>query len=70
MLLSSLEALEIEAHRQGIVIDLFISSLDQVGLLECKACADKTGGIILMTDSFKNTVFQQSFNKYFEVKES
>ena len=54
----------------GIVIDLFISSLDQVGLLESKICADKTGGIILMIDTFKNTVFKQSFNKYFEVKES
>ena len=54
----------------GIVIDLFISSLDQVGLLESKICADKTGGIILMIDSFKNSVFKQSFNKYFEVKES
>ena len=49
----------------GIVIDLFVSSLDQVGLLESKICADRTGGIILMTDSFKNNVFQQSFNKYF-----
>lgn len=60
------EAMATRATAWRTVIDLFVSSLDQVGLLESKICADKTGGIILMTDTFKNKVFKDSFLKYFE----
>lgn len=57
------------AMKSGIVIDLFVSALDQVGVLEMKACFESTGGFYIMTDSFGNPVFKESFKKFFEVDE-
>lgn len=51
------------------MIDLFVSALDQVGVLEMKSCFDQTGGFYVMTDSFGNPVFKESFKKFFEVDE-
>ena len=55
------------AQKAGIVIDLFIAALDQIGVLEMKTCFDQTGGYYVMTDSFGNPVFKESFKKFFEV---
>ena len=35
-----------------------------------KPCFDQTGGFYIMTDSFGNPVFKESFKKFFEVDEA
>jgi len=35
-----------------------------------KSCFDTTGGYYVMTDSFGNPVFKESFKKFFEVDEN
>jgi len=50
-------------------MDVFVGSIDQVGILELKPCFEQTGGFYIMTDSFKNPVFKESFKKFFEVDE-
>jgi protein transport protein SEC23 len=57
------------AQKAGIVIDVFVASVDQVGILEMKPCFEQTGGFYVMTDSFGNPVFKESFKKFFEVDE-
>ena len=47
------------------VIDIFACSLDQVGLLEMKACCEKTGGLIVLADSFGQSVFKESLRRMF-----
>jgi len=54
----------------GMAVDFFACSLDQVGLYEMKVLADKTGGYMVMTDSFSVHVFKDSFRKIFDVDES
>lgn len=49
---------------------MFVASLDQVGIIEMKTCFDMTGGFYVMTDSFGNPVFKESFKKFFEVDEA
>ena len=44
-----------------------MAALDQIGVLEMKTCFDQTGGYYIMTDSFGNPVFKESFKKFFEV---
>lgn len=34
-----------------------------------KPCFEQTGGFYVMTDSFENPVFKESFKKFFEVDE-
>jgi protein transport protein SEC23 len=55
------------SQKAGIVIDLFVAAIDQIGVLEMKSCFDQTGGFYVMTDSFGNPVFKESFKKFFEV---
>ena len=52
------------------MIDLFVAALDQIGVLEMKPCFDSTGGYYVMTDSFGNPVFKESFKKFFEVDQT
>lgn len=40
------------AISRGIVIDMFVSSIDQSGIYEMKSLFEKTGGYYIMTDSF------------------
>lgn len=47
-----------------------MAALDQVGVLEMKTCFERTGGYYVMTDSFGNPVFKESFKKFFEVDEN
>jgi protein transport protein SEC23 len=35
-----------------------------------KQCFEMTGGFYIMTDSFGNPVFKESFKKFFEVDEN
>ena len=52
------------------MIDVFVAAVDQVGILEMKPCFEQTGGFYVMTDSFGNPVFKESFKKFFEVDDS
>jgi protein transport protein SEC23 len=52
------------------VIDLFPAAVDQCGILEMKPCFEQTGGFYIMTDSFGNPVFKESFKKFFEVDDA
>jgi len=54
------------AIQAGHAIDIFACNLDQVGLFEMKVCVDRTGGTVVLGDSFSMHIFQQSFKKMFE----
>jgi hypothetical protein len=53
------------AVSNGHTIDLFACSLDQVGLAEMKICVEKTGGYLVLDDSFTRGVFIGSFKRVF-----
>lgn len=42
------------------VIDIFACSLDQVGMMEMKVCVEKTGGLMVLADTFSQSVFKES----------
>jgi len=50
----------------GFAVDIFACSLDQVGLHEMKVVAEKSGGYMVMSDSFSMGVFKDSFRKMFD----
>ncbi|KAK2195420.1 bifunctional Sec23-Sec24 helical domain superfamily/von Willebrand factor A-like domain superfamily/Protein transport protein Sec23/Sec23-Sec24 beta-sandwich/Gelsolin-like domain superfamily/Zinc finger [Babesia duncani] len=56
--------------RNGHAIDLFACSLDQSGLYEMKVCCDKTGGYMVMSDSFSMSVFKDSLKVAFSLDEN
>jgi protein transport protein SEC23 len=47
-------------------LDFFGCSLDQVGLLELKPCVAATGGLVVLADSFGQSVFKESFVRIFK----
>lgn len=51
---------------QGHVLDLFASALDQVGVAEIKVAIEKTGGLVVLAESFGHSVFKDSFKHVFE----
>eukprot|EP01054_Gregarina_sp_Poly1_P004770 Gregarina_sp_Poly_1__4769@NODE_2544_length_2002_cov_194_490439_g1132_i1_p1_GENE_NODE_2544_length_2002_cov_194_490439_g1132_i1NODE_2544_length_2002_cov_194_490439_g1132_i1_p1_ORF_typecomplete_len571_score41_79Sec23_trunk/PF04811_15/6_1e70Sec23_BS/PF08033_12/1_8e04Sec23_BS/PF08033_12/8_2e22zfSec23_Sec24/PF04810_15/5_3e08zfSec23_Sec24/PF04810_15/4_9e03VWA_3/PF13768_6/0_2VWA_3/PF13768_6/5_1e02VWA_2/PF13519_6/0_76_NODE_2544_length_2002_cov_194_490439_g1132_i1661778 len=55
------------AVNAGHPIDLFCCSLDQCGLYEMKICAERTGGVMVMSDTFSLNVFRDSLKKLFEI---
>jgi len=54
----------------GFAVDVFACSLDQVGLFEMKVLIEKSGGYMVMSDSFSLHVFKQSFRKMFDCDEA
>lgn len=50
----------------GISCSYFVGSYDQVGLWEMDEVCRKTGGVIIMSDSFNTSIFKQSFMKFFK----
>jgi len=63
-----------KAHYEGLAarcvenchaIDMFVCSLDQTGLLEMKSCVELTGGVVVLADSFGQSVFKESFRRVF-----
>lgn len=50
----------------GFAVDIFVGELDQIGLYEMKVLCDKTGGYMVMADSFSTNVFKDSFKKIFQ----
>jgi protein transport protein SEC23 len=63
------DALSIRAFKAGQVLDVFSCSLNQTGLLEMKCLVEKTGGYMLLTDSFSTLLFKDSYKKLFELDE-
>ncbi|KAF5736623.1 protein transport protein SEC23-like [Tripterygium wilfordii] len=51
---------------QGYVLDLFASALDQVGVAEMKVAVERTGGLVVLAESFGHRVFKDSFKRVFE----
>eukprot|EP00249_Psilotum_nudum_P023949 c29037_g1_i2 orf=226-2505(+) len=51
---------------QGHVLDLFACALDQVGVAEVKVAVEKTGGLVVLAESFGHPVFKDSFKRVFE----
>jgi protein transport protein SEC23 len=47
------------------VVDVFACSLDQIGVLEMKSCMTRTGGLVVLADSFGQSVFKESFRRVF-----
>eukprot|EP00638_Chattonella_subsalsa_P004914 CAMPEP_0117736372 /NCGR_PEP_ID=MMETSP0947-20121206/1889_1 /TAXON_ID=44440 /ORGANISM="Chattonella subsalsa, Strain CCMP2191" /LENGTH=741 /DNA_ID=CAMNT_0005551647 /DNA_START=307 /DNA_END=2532 /DNA_ORIENTATION=- len=47
------------------VVDVFACSLDQIGLLEMRTVVEKTGGLMVMGDSFGQSVFKESVRRLF-----
>jgi protein transport protein SEC23 len=58
------DALATRACKNGHVIDVFACPLDQCGLAEMKVCVERTGGVMLLDDSFiRSGVFENSFKR-------
>lgn len=55
------------AYKAGQIIDVFSCCLNQVGLLEMKCLVEKTGGYMILTDSFSTILFKDSFKKIFDL---
>ena len=47
------------------VVDVFACSLDQIGLLEMKELVEATGGLMVLGDSFGQSVFKESLRRVF-----
>ncbi|XP_010269071.1 PREDICTED: protein transport protein SEC23-like [Nelumbo nucifera] len=60
------ESLSKQLVSQGHVLDLFASALDQVGIAEMKVAIERTGGLIVLSESFGHPVFRDSFKRIFE----
>ncbi|KAL8162898.1 hypothetical protein V2J09_014387 [Rumex salicifolius] len=51
---------------QGHVLDLFASALDQVGVAEMKVAVERSGGLVVLSESFGHSVFKDSFKRLFD----
>lgn len=49
----------------GYTVDIFIGAYDQVGLYEMESLPNKTGGVVVLSDSFTTSIFKQSFQRVF-----
>lgn len=53
------------AVNAGHTIDVWACCLDQVGNYEMKSCVDRTGGIVVVAESFNHPMFKNTFEKFF-----
>ncbi|XP_027334027.1 protein transport protein SEC23-like isoform X3 [Abrus precatorius] len=60
------EGLAKQLVSQGHVLDIFASALDQVGVAEMKVVVERTGGLVVLSESFGHSVFKDSFKRVFE----
>ncbi|XP_058093436.1 protein transport protein SEC23 E-like [Magnolia sinica] len=51
---------------EGHVLDVFASALDQVGVAEMKVAVERTGGLVVLAESFGHSVFKDSFKRIFK----
>ncbi|XP_023514321.1 protein transport protein SEC23 isoform X1 [Cucurbita pepo subsp. pepo] len=59
------EGLSKQLVHQGHVLDLFACALDQVGIAEIKVAVEKTGGLVVLAESFGHSVFKDSLKRVF-----
>ncbi|GMH00679.1 hypothetical protein Nepgr_002518 [Nepenthes gracilis] len=60
------EGLSKQLVHQGHVIDLFACALDQVGVAELKVAVERTGGLVVLAESFGHSVFKDSLKHIFQ----
>ncbi|XP_062099483.1 protein transport protein SEC23 C isoform X2 [Humulus lupulus] len=60
------EGLSKQLVNQGHVLDLFACALDQVGIAELKGAVEKTGGLVVLAESFGHSVFKDSLKRVFQ----
>ncbi|KAJ4745225.1 Protein transport protein SEC23 [Rhynchospora pubera] len=63
------EGLSKQLVHQGHVLDLFACALDQVGVAEMKVAIERTGGIVVLAESFGHAVFKDSLLRIFQSAE-
>ncbi|KAJ8755955.1 hypothetical protein K2173_024500 [Erythroxylum novogranatense] len=59
------EGLAKQLVHQGHVLDLFACALDQVGVAELKVAVERTGGLVVLAESFGHSVFKDSLRHVF-----
>ncbi len=57
------EGLAKQLAAQGHVLDLFASALDQVGIAEMKVAVERSGGLVVLAESYGHPVFKDSFRR-------
>ena len=57
------ESLAAQLVAQGHCLDVFACALDQVGLAEMRPAVERTGGAVVLAESFSHEVFRLSFSK-------
>ncbi|XP_016466434.1 protein transport protein SEC23 C isoform X1 [Nicotiana tabacum] len=60
------EGLSKQLVHQGHVLDVFACALEQVGLAELKVANEKTGGLVVLAESFGHSVFKDSLKQVFQ----
>ncbi|CAN4126061.1 unnamed protein product [Withania somnifera] len=60
------EGLSKQLVHQGHVLDIFACALEQVGLAEIKVASEKTGGLVVLAESFGHSVFKDSLKQVFQ----
>lgn len=60
------EGLSKQLVNQGHVLDLFACALDQVGVAELKVAVERTGGLVVLAESFGHSVFKDSLKRVFQ----
>ncbi|KAF9617294.1 hypothetical protein IFM89_035238 [Coptis chinensis] len=60
------EGLSKQLVNQGHVLDVFACALDQVGLAELKVAVERTGGLVVLAESFGHSVFKDSLRRVFQ----
>lgn len=64
------EGLAKQLVHQGHVLDLFACALDQVGVAELKVAVERTGGLVVLAESFGHSVFKDSLRRIFQSGEN
>jgi protein transport protein SEC23 len=59
------EALANKASLNSHTVDIFCCAIDQIGLFEMRSLCTKTGGAMILTDTYKSDVFSLSLQKLF-----
>lgn len=57
------------AAEQGHVVDMFAGCLDLTGLAEQRVLVERTGGFVVLSDTFTTDIFKTSFRKLFAKNE-
>ncbi|PSS10069.1 Protein transport protein [Actinidia chinensis var. chinensis] len=60
------EGLAKQLVHQGHVLDIFACALDQVGVAEIKVAVERTGGLVVLSESFGHSVFKDSLKRVFQ----